>query len=65
MSLCDKCESGPQGIRGHEDLQLLHPKTGTRPPERFVLACLQCGARWCRIFRSDGITWTRADPSAA
>lgn len=65
MRLCNKCELGPEGIMGHEDLELVEPKLGPRSTERFVLACMQCGARWSRVFGSDRIRWVRQDVSPA
>ena len=65
MRLCNKCEAGPEGLLGHEGLKLLDPKLGPRSSERFVLACLECGARWSRVFGSDRIRWIRADASRA
>lgn len=47
-------------MRGHDNLQLLEPAKGPRSAERFVLACMECGATWSRIFASEGISWVRA-----
>ena len=58
---CQRCESGPQGMSGHERL-VLEPLSRHRMSEpRFVLWCVDCGTRWMREFgRGSAVRWLRA-----
>ncbi len=57
MTKCQKCESGPAGVEGHDKL-FTHSMTSNQVQFR----CQECGSIWTRHYAPQGTyTWAAPD----
>lgn len=53
-SACARCQKGPRGIAGHDELF-----SQTMASSHMQFKCRECGSRWVRRQRADGdYVWT-------
>ena len=62
MTTCERCQSGPSGLEGHDSLN--YEPDGRRYGEghgHHLFVCMGCGSLWTRRYDGGGVfQWLRA-----